>query len=241
MSGAGRGRRRSPSSGRRVRLRPPSLSIGARLTVLRIDGVTKRFGGLLALSAVGFEVSAGEIVSLVGPNGAGKTTLFNIISGVYGADEGSVHLDGRDVTGWATASAGRARSRPHVPERAAVRSPERPRERHGRADLPQPLRGARRGSAPPAGRRRPARGDRTIGVSAGLGRRVREPAADAERAALRRSAPRRDRPRPRHRAEDADPRRADGGNGGERSPRGRRAHGAGWWRRRSPCCSSSTT
>ena len=69
--------------------------------MLHIEGVTKRFGGLVALSTVGFEVSPGEIVSLVGPNGAGKTTLFNIISGVYGADEGSVHLDDRDVTGWA--------------------------------------------------------------------------------------------------------------------------------------------
>jgi branched-chain amino acid transport system ATP-binding protein len=99
-SGAGIRRRRSAPAGRQLRPDPRTLD-WPDTSVLHIEGVTKRFGGLVALSTVGFEVSSGEIVSLVGPNGAGKTTLFNIISGVYGADEGSVHLDDRDVTGWA--------------------------------------------------------------------------------------------------------------------------------------------
>lgn len=68
--------------------------------MLRIDSVTKRFGGLTAVSAVSFEVPDGLIVSLVGPNGAGKTTLFNVISGVDAADDGRVYLGEQDVTGW---------------------------------------------------------------------------------------------------------------------------------------------
>ena len=68
--------------------------------MLRVENVTKRFGGLVAVSGVSFEVPQGKIVSLVGPNGAGKTTLFNVISGVYKADEGQVFLDDRTVTGW---------------------------------------------------------------------------------------------------------------------------------------------
>ena len=67
--------------------------------LLRVDGVTKRFGGLVALSKVSFGVPQGSIVSLVGPNGAGKTTLFNIISNVYRSDEGRVYLLDEDVTG----------------------------------------------------------------------------------------------------------------------------------------------
>jgi branched-chain amino acid transport system ATP-binding protein len=71
------------------------------LTVLlEIAGLTKRFGGLVAVSGVGFAVERGAVVSVVGPNGAGKTTLFNLISGVIRPDAGTVRFDGRDVTGW---------------------------------------------------------------------------------------------------------------------------------------------
>ncbi|MGI9102797.1 MAG: ABC transporter ATP-binding protein [Terriglobales bacterium] len=61
-------------------------------------GVTKRFGGLLAVSDVSFTVGQGEILGLIGPNGAGKTTLFNVINGVYPCDGGSISFDGQDVT-----------------------------------------------------------------------------------------------------------------------------------------------
>ncbi len=67
--------------------------------MLEVRDVTKRFGGLVAVSSVGFDVPDGRIISLVGPNGAGKTTLFNVISGVFPADEGRIVFDGDDVTG----------------------------------------------------------------------------------------------------------------------------------------------
>ena len=58
--------------------------------LLACKGVTCRFGGLVALARVDFEVNDGEIVGLIGPNGSGKTTLFNVVTGIYGADEGAV-------------------------------------------------------------------------------------------------------------------------------------------------------
>lgn len=68
--------------------------------VLQTDGVTKRFGGLTAVDDVDVTVNSGEIVGLIGPNGAGKSTLFNCITGTLSADEGSVYLQGQDVTDW---------------------------------------------------------------------------------------------------------------------------------------------
>src|SRR5881392_4529844 len=62
------------------------------------QGVTKRFGGLTALQAVDFALESG-IASIIGPNGAGKTTLFNIFTGLYPADEGSVTFRGRALFG----------------------------------------------------------------------------------------------------------------------------------------------
>jgi branched-chain amino acid transport system ATP-binding protein len=70
--------------------------------ILDIDGVTKRFGGLAALKNVSFSVTVGEIKGLIGPNGAGKTTLFNILTGVYGPNSGTVFLKGRNVVGLRT-------------------------------------------------------------------------------------------------------------------------------------------
>ena len=69
--------------------------------LLAVRGVSKRFGGLQALSNVTFGVGHREIVGIIGPNGAGKTTLFNVITGVYAPDQGKVELRGMDVTGWA--------------------------------------------------------------------------------------------------------------------------------------------
>ena len=67
-------------------------------TLLSIQGVTKRFGGLQALTNVTFDLPDGQILGLIGPNGAGKTTLFNAINGVYPPDEGRVIFRDQDVT-----------------------------------------------------------------------------------------------------------------------------------------------
>src|SRR6056297_1321254 len=69
-------------------------------TVLETSGVTKNFGGLVAVDDVDVEVAEGEIVGLIGPNGAGKSTLFNCITGALDPTDGRVELRGEDVTDW---------------------------------------------------------------------------------------------------------------------------------------------
>jgi branched-chain amino acid transport system ATP-binding protein len=66
--------------------------------LLSLQGVTKRFGGLQALTKVTFDLPEGQILGLIGPNGAGKTTLFNTINGVYPPEEGRVIFRDKDVT-----------------------------------------------------------------------------------------------------------------------------------------------
>jgi branched-chain amino acid transport system ATP-binding protein len=68
-------------------------------SLLEVRGVSKRFGGLLAVSDVSFGLAEGEILGLIGPNGAGKTTLFNVVNGVYKADGGTIIFAGKDITG----------------------------------------------------------------------------------------------------------------------------------------------
>ena len=67
--------------------------------MLQGTNITKKFGGLTALSKVNFEVKKGEIVGLIGPNGSGKTTLFNVISGLYSPDLGKILYRGRRING----------------------------------------------------------------------------------------------------------------------------------------------
>ena len=71
--------------------------------LLSVENVTRRFGGVVALDGVAFEVRQGEIVGLIGPNGAGKTTVFNVITRLYDADAGDVRFDGEPLL----------RTRPH--------------------------------------------------------------------------------------------------------------------------------
>lgn len=66
--------------------------------LLRIDDVSKRFGGLIAVDSVSFDVHRGEIVSIIGPNGAGKTTLFNLLTGQLAPSSGRITFEGRDVS-----------------------------------------------------------------------------------------------------------------------------------------------
>ncbi len=68
--------------------------------LLRTENVVKRFGGLVAVNQVSFELYEGEILGLIGPNGAGKTTLFNCINGIYRPEEGRIFFRGTDITGW---------------------------------------------------------------------------------------------------------------------------------------------
>jgi branched-chain amino acid transport system ATP-binding protein len=69
--------------------------------ILELAGVTKRFGGLTAVSNVTFTVPVGELLGIIGPNGAGKTTLFNVISGYYRPESGRIVFAGQDVMGMA--------------------------------------------------------------------------------------------------------------------------------------------
>ena len=68
------------------------------MALLEVKNIYKSFGGVKAIQNFSIEVNAGEIHGIIGPNGAGKTTIFNTISGVYTADEGSVFLNGQDIT-----------------------------------------------------------------------------------------------------------------------------------------------
>jgi ABC-type branched-subunit amino acid transport system ATPase component len=68
-------------------------------TILEIDGVHKRFGGLSALAGLDLEVHEGEILSVIGPNGAGKSTLFNVITGLYAPDQGDIRFRGESIVG----------------------------------------------------------------------------------------------------------------------------------------------
>lgn len=81
--------------------------------LLDVRDLSIRFGGLVAVAEVNLELNASEIVCMIGPNGAGKSTLLNLISGIYRPTQGSVTLDGQDITGWPAhriAAAGIART-----------------------------------------------------------------------------------------------------------------------------------
>ncbi len=67
------------------------------MTLLQVSGVVVRFGGIVALDGVSFDVGARQICGLIGPNGSGKTTLFNCISGIYRPGEGEVRLEGQSL------------------------------------------------------------------------------------------------------------------------------------------------
>ena len=79
---------------------PAFLRLGARAgTVLEVQAVSKHFGGIQAVSGASLDIRAGEVHALIGPNGAGKTTLFNLTSGMFPPDDGSVRLEGREIRG----------------------------------------------------------------------------------------------------------------------------------------------
>ncbi|WP_210485214.1 ABC transporter ATP-binding protein [Microvirga antarctica] len=69
------------------------------MTTLSLKNVTRRFGGLVAVDSVSFDIGSTGVTAVIGPNGAGKTTLFSLISGALAPSDGQIFLDGRDITG----------------------------------------------------------------------------------------------------------------------------------------------
>ena len=69
------------------------------MMLLRADGLHKRFGGVHAVRGISFDVAPASVFAIIGPNGAGKSTMLNLLSGVYGADEGRLNFDGADLHG----------------------------------------------------------------------------------------------------------------------------------------------
>ena len=68
-------------------------------TLLKVEGLTKNFGGVAAIVRVSFELQEGELLGIIGPNGSGKTTLVNLLTGFVRPDSGKVIYQGRDITG----------------------------------------------------------------------------------------------------------------------------------------------
>jgi branched-chain amino acid transport system ATP-binding protein len=68
------------------------------MTFIKLEGLTKRFGGLTAVNDVDFEIEKGKITAIIGPNGAGKSTFFNLISGFHRPTSGSITFEGKDIT-----------------------------------------------------------------------------------------------------------------------------------------------
>ncbi len=144
----------------------PACEKGAPL--LEAEGISKRFGGLVAVNAVSFTVRGGEIVGLIGPNGAGKSTTFNLLTGVAQATSGRNPLPRRAHRPPAGARDRRARRRPHLPAREARAGDDGAGERRDRRASARPRR--RAGLAPPP-RPRPRGGDHRRGRPADRARR----------------------------------------------------------------------
>jgi branched-chain amino acid transport system ATP-binding protein len=70
------------------------------MAMLETNGISKNFGGLMASRNISCKIEEGQITSIIGPNGAGKTTFFNILTGLYRPDAGSIFYKGREITGW---------------------------------------------------------------------------------------------------------------------------------------------
>ena len=104
--------------------------------MLELDGLTTRYGAITVIRDLGLRVDEGEVVALIGPNGAGKTTTLASIAGLLTPAEGSVRLDGEDVTGTAPDEMlRRGAARPRAP--ADLRRPDRGREPAGRRGDPR--------------------------------------------------------------------------------------------------------
>jgi branched-chain amino acid transport system ATP-binding protein len=114
---------------------------GAAGPILEVEGVSKQFGGLVAVSGVSFEVSVGEIVAVIGPNGAGKSTIFNLVSGALGLTSGTIRFAGKRIDTLPSckiADAGLSRTFQHVkllPELSALENAALGAYRHGKTGM----------------------------------------------------------------------------------------------------------
>ena len=88
----------APAGARRSERDQRALELEESFSVLEVENVTKRYGGITALDEVSLELRQGEVLGIIGPNGSGKTTLFDVISGFQPADGGAVRLGGVDIT-----------------------------------------------------------------------------------------------------------------------------------------------
>ena len=88
--------------------------------VIRLEGVHKRFGGIVVAENINLAIGQGDILGLIGPNGAGKTSLFNLISGVVSLDAGSIFLAGQRIDCYAAVSPSAGRHLAHLATHATV-------------------------------------------------------------------------------------------------------------------------
>ena len=178
--------------------------------VLEATGVTKRFGGLVAVNDVDFAVPHKSIVAIIGPNGAGKTTFFNCMTGLYKPTTGTVLFDGRDITAKAphiVTQAGVARTFQNIKLFKTMTVLENVQVgRHAR------MKARITGSIfrTPFVRREERETEEYARRPAQARRHPAPPSRSRRQPALRRPAPARDRPRARLRPQAAAARRADG-------------------------------
>lgn len=95
------------------------------MALLEVKNIYKSFGGVKAIQDFSLAADAGQIHGIIGPNGAGKTTIFNVISGVYPADQGSVTLNGQDITKIRAVQDYPPGDGPDIPEYPLVQGPDR--------------------------------------------------------------------------------------------------------------------
>ena len=180
---------RHGAAGRRVAVAADAARARRRRAMsalLSVNGVSKRFRGLVAVDRVSFEVPEGGIFAVIGPNGAGKTTLFNMIAGVFGAERRNDRLRRRAHRRPAARPHLPARHRPHLPDRAAVSGAQRRGQCHRRRAAASPAcrrraraRARRAAPARPLRQARPARlvADAARPQAAGSGARARDRSA----------------------------------------------------------------
>src|SRR5439155_940358 len=81
------------------RMAAMTTAMTASTHLLEARGLTRKFGGVVALDRLDLVIEPNEILGLIGPNGSGKTTFFNVATGIYGADDGHITFDGAEITG----------------------------------------------------------------------------------------------------------------------------------------------